>query len=181
MSITPFRLQRSYHLPESSADKLGWGQLFNQAILIILLLIFTGGGNAPYGTVAAQWTFRVSFGIMAAMTLWLGMCSLTHPAYVSLKNIDVRNIADRVAYFRYYRKVYSSAALKRSKRNARVNQSGYDIHSLKLVCSHFGGRVIGSTMGWLFNDFLFYGTFDIPFQSLTHIPTFDVFPCTERG
>ena len=110
----------------------GWGQMFNQAVLIILLLIFHGGGNPPYGQVSAQWTFRVSFGIMAVMTLWL-------------------------AYFRYYKKVYSSTALQRSKRNARVNQSGYDVHSLKLVATHFGGRLVGSTMGWLFNDFLFYG------------------------
>lgn len=62
-----------------------------------------------------------------------------------------------LAYFRYYRKVYSSKALQRSKKNARVNQSGYDIQSLRLVASHFGGRLIGSTLGWLFNDFLFYG------------------------
>jgi hypothetical protein len=50
----------------------GWGQLFNQALLIILLLIFHGSGNPPYGATSAQWTFRVSFGIMALMTLWLG-------------------------------------------------------------------------------------------------------------
>ena len=102
-------------------------------MLIVLLLIFHhGSGNPPYSAVAAQWTFRVSFGIMAAMTLWL-------------------------AYYRYYKKVYSSAALQRSKKNARVNQSGYDTHSLKLVLTHFGGRVIGTTSGWFFNDFLFYG------------------------
>lgn len=32
----------------------GWGQLINQAVLIILLLIFHGGANPPYGTAAAQ-------------------------------------------------------------------------------------------------------------------------------
>ena len=110
----------------------GWGQLFNQGVLIILLLIFHGGGNPPYSELSTQWTFRVSFAIMAVMTLWL-------------------------AYFRYYKKVYSSSALARSKKNNRVNQSGYDIQSLKLVTSHFGGRLIGSTLGWYFNDFLFYG------------------------
>lgn len=61
------------------------------------------------------------------------------------------------AYFRYYKKVYSSTALQRSKKNARVNQSGYDIASLKLVSTHFAGRLFGTTMCWLFNDFLFYG------------------------
>jgi hypothetical protein len=83
---------------------------------------------------------------MAAMTLWLGKFLL-----------DLQGISSSSAYYRYYRKVYSSAALKKSKKNAHVNQSGYDVQSLKLVCSHFGGRMIGSTMGWLFNDFLFYG------------------------
>ncbi|RXK37001.1 Pi-transporter A-1 [Tremella mesenterica] len=110
----------------------GWGQLFNQGLLIVLLLIFHGRGGPPYGTVSTQWTFRISFAIMAVMTLWL-------------------------AYYRYYKKVYSSHALLRSKKNARVNQSGYDVHSLKLVFSHFSGRLVGTTMGWFCNDFLFYG------------------------
>ena len=61
------------------------------------------------------------------------------------------------AYFRYYKKVYSSNALQRSKKNAHVNQSGYDVASLKLVSTHFAGRLIGTTSGWFFNDFLFYG------------------------
>ena len=110
----------------------GWGQLFNQGILIILLLIFHSGSTPPYSEKSAQWTFRVSFAIMAVLTLWL-------------------------AYFRYYKKVYSSTALARSKKNFHVNQSGYDITALKLVASHFGGRLVGSTTGWFFNDFLFYG------------------------
>jgi hypothetical protein len=59
-----------------------------------------------------------------------------------------------VAYYRYYRVTYSSAALRRSKKGAHVNQSGYDVRSLKLVMTHFGGRVIGTTLGWGFNDFV---------------------------
>ncbi|KAJ9091458.1 hypothetical protein QFC19_009101 [Naganishia cerealis] len=110
----------------------GWGQMFNQVVLIVLLLIFHGGGNPPYGKTSAQWTFRVQFGIMAAMTLWL-------------------------VYYRYYRMHYSSAALKKSKKNARVNQSGYDVQSLKLVFSHFGGRIIATAGTWFANDFAFYG------------------------
>ncbi|GHJ89027.1 hypothetical protein NliqN6_5429 [Naganishia liquefaciens] len=110
----------------------GWGQMFNQVVLIVLLLIFHGGGDPPYGKVSAQWTFRVQFGIMALMTLWL-------------------------AYYRFYRMHYSSAALKKSKKHARVNQSGYDVHSLKLVFNHFGGRIIATAGTWFANDFAFYG------------------------
>lgn len=110
----------------------GWGQMFNQVVLIVLLLVFHGGGNPPYGKVSAQWTFRVQFGIMALMTLWL-------------------------AYYRFYRMHYSSAALKKSKKHARVNQSGYDVQSLKLVFTHFGGRIIATAGTWFANDFAFYG------------------------
>ncbi|GFZ47035.1 hypothetical protein JCM24511_04261 [Saitozyma sp. JCM 24511] len=111
----------------------GWGQLFNQALLIVLLLIFHhGSGNPPYSEVAAQWTFRISFAVMAAMTLWL-------------------------AYFRYYKKAYSSRALQKSKKHHHINQSGYDIYSLKLLCAHFGGRLVGTCFCWMFGDFLFYG------------------------
>jgi hypothetical protein len=49
----------------------GWGQFFNQAIIVILLLIFHHSGNPPYSLVSAQWTFRVSFAIPAVGTLWL--------------------------------------------------------------------------------------------------------------
>ncbi|KAL2783252.1 hypothetical protein BJX66DRAFT_345109 [Aspergillus keveii] len=44
----------------------GWGQFFNQVLLIILLLCFHhGSGNPPYSTVSAQWTYRISFAIPA--------------------------------------------------------------------------------------------------------------------
>ena len=59
------------------------------------------------------------------------------------------------AYIRYYKKVYTSNTLSRNK--AKNNTSGYDILSLKLTFSHFGGRMIGTTIGWFSNDFLFYG------------------------
>ncbi|KAL7419464.1 hypothetical protein Q5752_006302 [Cryptotrichosporon argae] len=114
----------------------GWGQLVNQGTLIILLLIFNGGSHQtaahPIGETAAQWTWRLSFALMIPPTLWL-------------------------AYYRYYKTTYSSAALRRSKRNAHVNQSGYDLVSLKLVATHFGGRLAGTCLGWMFADFLFYG------------------------
>jgi len=110
----------------------GWGQMFNQVVLIVLLLIFHGSANPPYGTTSAQWTFRVQFAIMAVMTLWL-------------------------AYYRYYRLKYSSAALRRSKKHMKVNQSGYDVKSLKLVLSHFPGRLVGTAGSWFANDVAFYG------------------------
>ena len=50
----------------------GWGQFFNQAILIVLLLVFHHGqGGPPYSERVAQWTYRVSFAIPAVGTLWL--------------------------------------------------------------------------------------------------------------
>jgi hypothetical protein len=50
----------------------GWGQFFNQTILIVLLLIFHHGqGGPPYSERVAQWTYRVSFAIPAVGTLWL--------------------------------------------------------------------------------------------------------------
>jgi hypothetical protein len=50
----------------------GWGQFLNQAILIVLLLIFQNGrGNPPYSKRAAQLTYRVSFVFPAVGTLWL--------------------------------------------------------------------------------------------------------------
>lgn len=110
----------------------GWGQLLNQGVLIILLLIFNGGSSPPYSQKTAQWTFRISFAFMLPFTLWL-------------------------AYHRYYKQHYSESALRKSKKHARVNQSGYDLESLKLVATHFGGRLFGTCMGWLLADFLFYG------------------------
>ncbi|KAL1410305.1 hypothetical protein Q8F55_004311 [Vanrija albida] len=110
----------------------GWGQLLNQGLLIIMLLIFHGGSTPPYSKKTGQWVFRLSFAFMIPFTLWM-------------------------AYHRYYKQVYSSTALARSKKNARVNQSGYDMASLKLVSTHFGGRLFGTCMNWLLADFLFYG------------------------
>jgi hypothetical protein len=62
-----------------------------------------------------------------------------------------------IAYYRYYKKVYQSSLLKRAKRHHHVNVSGYDLRSLKLVSTHFWGRLLGTCLGWCFNDFLFYG------------------------
>lgn len=108
----------------------GWGQFFNQAILIILLLIFHHSGNPPYSLVAAQWTFRVSFAIPAVGTLWL-------------------------VYYRWFKMPLASKALNDAKKKSKV--TGYDVESLKLTFTHFGPRLIATAGGWFCNDVFFYG------------------------
>lgn len=110
----------------------GWGQFFNQVILIILLLCFHhGSGNPPYSTVAAQWTYRVSFAIPAAGTLWL-------------------------VYYRAYHMKAASKQLAEAKKNASV--TGYDWESLTLAFKHFGFRIVATAGAWFANDVFFYGT-----------------------
>ena len=108
----------------------GWGQLANQAVLIIGLLIFHSSLNGPYTETSTQWTFRVQFGIISVFTLYL-------------------------AYIRYYRMKYQDAALQDAKK--RLNTSGYDVRSLKLSLSHYWHRLVGTAGGWFANDFFFYG------------------------
>lgn len=109
----------------------GWGQFFNQAILILLLLIFHhGSGNPPYSKVAAQWTYRVSFAIPAVGTLWL-------------------------VYFRTYKMRSASKQLALAKKKSKV--TGYDKQSLKLCINYFGGRLIATAGAWYANDVFFYG------------------------
>ena len=109
----------------------GWGQFFNQVILILLLLIFHhGDGNPPYSAVAAQWTYRISFAIPAVGTLWL-------------------------VYFRTFKMRAASKQLVAAKKKARV--TGYDTESLKLTFTYFGPRMIATAGGWFANDVFFYG------------------------
>jgi hypothetical protein len=109
----------------------GWGQLANQALLIILLLIFNHGqGDPPYGLATTQWTFRLSFAIPAVGTLWL-------------------------VYYRTYKMPHASRQLALAKKKNSV--TGYDVASLKLTVKHFGGRLIATTGGWFCNDVFFYG------------------------
>ena len=109
----------------------GWGQFFNQVILIISLLVFHhGSGNPPYSKVAAQWTYRISFAIPAAGTLWL-------------------------VYYRWYKMPLASKQLLASKKKHAV--TGYDVKSLKLTFTHFGGRVLATAGAWFCNDVFFYG------------------------
>lgn len=109
----------------------GWGQFFNQVLLIILLLCFHhGSGNPPYSTVSAQWTYRISFAIPAVGTLWL-------------------------VYYRTYHMKAASKQLQAAKKKASV--TGYDVNSLKLTFQHFGFRLVATTGAWFANDVFFYG------------------------
>lgn len=109
----------------------GWGQFFNQSLLILLLLIFHhGSGNPPYSEVAVQWTFRISFAIPAVGTLWL-------------------------VYYRTFKMKSASKQLQLQKKKSNV--TGYDTQSLKMTVQHFGGRVIATAGAWYMNDVFFYG------------------------
>jgi MFS family permease len=109
----------------------GWGQLVNQVILIVLLLVFHhGSGNPPYSEKAAQWTYRVSFAIPAVGTAWL-------------------------LYFRAYKMKSASKQLALAKKKASV--TGYDTKSLKMTFTYFGPRLIATAGTWYCNDIFFYG------------------------
>ncbi|KAJ9657979.1 hypothetical protein H2198_003947 [Neophaeococcomyces mojaviensis] len=109
----------------------GWGQFFNQVLLILLLLIFHhGSGNPPYSKVATQWTFRISFAIPAVGTLWL-------------------------VYYRTFKMKSASKQLQLQKKKSNV--TGYDTESLKMTFTHFGGRIIATAGAWYMNDVFFYG------------------------
>ena len=109
----------------------GWGQFFNQALLIILLLCFHhGSGNPPYSERAAQWTYRVSFAIPAVGTLWL-------------------------VYYRAYKMKAASKLLNQQKQKQKV--TGYDTKALKMTFTYFGSRMIATAGAWYANDIFFYG------------------------
>ena len=109
----------------------GWGQFFNQVLLIILILCFHhGSGNPPYSTVSAQWTYRISFAIPAVGTLWL-------------------------VYYRAYHMKAASKQLAAAKKNSSV--TGYDRRSLFLTFKYFGFRILATAGAWFANDVFFYG------------------------
>lgn len=109
----------------------GWGQLANQAVLILLLLIFHhGSGSPPYSEVAVQWTFRISFALPAVGTLWL-------------------------VYYRTYKMRGAGEQLKAAKK--KHNVTGYDVSSLKMAMGHMGGRLLATAGSWFANDVMFYG------------------------
>jgi len=109
----------------------GWGQFLNQAFLIILLLIFDKGtGDPPYTVLMGQGIFRISF-----VPIAIGTAALV--------------------YYRIYRMPLASKQLESAKKKANV--TGYDVESLKLTWSNFGGRLIATAGSWYANDVFFYG------------------------
>ncbi|BGP13522.1 hypothetical protein JCM10213_005364 [Rhodosporidiobolus nylandii] len=110
----------------------GWGQVFNQCVLLICLMIFHSGKTTPpFSPRTAQATFRVQFGLAVIVHAWL-------------------------VYHRIYKVKDADKQLQAAKR--KQNTSGYDAHSLKLLTSHYGGRLIATAGGWFANDVFFYGT-----------------------
>ncbi|RAL11202.1 MFS phosphate transporter [Aspergillus homomorphus CBS 101889] len=111
----------------------GWGQVLNQAFLMILLLIFNAGsGKEPISQTATQWTYRISFVIPMIGTLWL-------------------------LYYRAYHMKAASKQLAATKKKAKVSVTGYDSESLRLTFKHFTPRVLATAGGWFANDVFFYG------------------------
>ena len=107
----------------------GWGQLLNQGLLCIFLIIFhNGDGEPPYSAVAVQWTYRVVFAIPAVGTLWL-------------------------VYYTTYKMPAASKQLVANKRKNKV--TGYGNQSLRLAIRYFGPRLfalvlLGSQMMFSF-------------------------------
>jgi MFS family permease len=108
----------------------GWGQLINQAVLIIVMLIFHHSGDPPWGNASTQETFRITFFIAALF----------------------------IAYFLYLR-VYKLKNVDHSLRasRSRSNVTGYDMKSLRLTFSHYWHRLLATALCWFCNDFPFYG------------------------
>ncbi|PWN25210.1 MFS general substrate transporter [Jaminaea rosea] len=107
----------------------GWGQLANQVVLILALLVTHNTLDAPFNKVSTQWTFRIQFAVIILPTLYL-------------------------AYLRYYKLRYNDTLSQAKK---RLNTSGYDIKSLKLASSHYWHRMVGTAFVWFANDVAFYG------------------------
>ncbi|GAA5995758.1 uncharacterized protein JCM10292_004728 [Rhodotorula paludigena] len=122
----------------------GWGQVFNQCILLISLMIFHSGDTTPpFSPRSAQATYRVQFGLAVIVHLWL-------------------------FYHRLYKVNDADTQIQAAKR--KQNTSGYDIHSLRLLNSHYWGRLVATAGAWFANDVFFYGTkvFSSTFIGIIH-------------
>jgi MFS family permease len=105
----------------------GWGQLFNQAALVILLLAFHHGrGDPPYDARSTQLTFRISYALIIPFTL-----------FVLLRR------------WRAWQAERASGGPKRG--------SGYDARALGMVFRHYWPRLLATAGGWLIMDFIYYG------------------------
>jgi len=108
----------------------GWGQVVNQVVLIVLLLVFHGGGNPPFSETSTQWTFRVSFAFIAVFLVVL-------------------------IYIRVFKLRNADHSLRASRKRTKV--TGYDVVSLKLTYKHYWHRLLATSLCWFCNDFPFYG------------------------
>ena len=124
----------------------GWGQFINQAVLIVLLLIFkyvqagqdariklicrdySSGASGPYSEGVGQATYRVSFAFIALFILWL-------------------------LYYRIWRIKGADEHIQKAKKQGNV--SGYDIKSLKLALRFYWHRLFATAVGWFCNDWFF--------------------------
>jgi MFS family permease len=104
----------------------GWGQLFNQVVLIVLLLAFKRGrGGPPYDETSTQWTYRLSFAAVLPFT-----------AYVLWRRV---------------RALRRTRAAGVSERGA-----GYDVRALRMVVRHYWPRLLATMGGWFLMDFVYY-------------------------
>lgn len=100
----------------------GWGQLLNQGILLVLLLIFHGSLDPTFSVTSTQWTFRIQFAVIILPTLYL-------------------------AYLRYYKMKYTDHVLRDSKARSK-NTSGYSWPTLRLASGHYWHRMVGTAIVW---------------------------------
>ncbi|GAA6017770.1 hypothetical protein JCM11491_004611 [Sporobolomyces phaffii] len=109
----------------------GWGQVFNQGILLICLMIFhSGNTQPPFSPRSAQATYRVQFGFAVLIHIWL-------------------------LYYRIWHIKDADKELRAAK--GKQNVSGYDTQSLKLLGNHYWHRLLATAGSWFANDVFFYG------------------------
>lgn len=109
----------------------GWGQLANLGVLMVGLLAFNSKGSGPYSHGAAGATYRFSFGCIAVLIAWM-------------------------AYYRTWRmKPVAGSKMKPGKQAEK--EAGHEAASFKLLLTHFWHRLVGTSVSWYCNDFLFYG------------------------
>ncbi|GAA5859566.1 hypothetical protein JCM5353_001507 [Sporobolomyces roseus] len=109
----------------------GWGQVFNQAILLICIMIFHGGNpEPPFSPRSAQATYRVQFGFAVLIHIWL-------------------------LYYRIWHVKDADKELRAAK--GRQNVSGYDTQSLRLLGNHYWHRLLATAGSWFCADVFFYG------------------------
>ncbi|KAI9891611.1 MAG: hypothetical protein M1814_002545 [Vezdaea aestivalis] len=108
----------------------GWGQFFNQAVLLIVLLLANGGPNPPYEEKPTQLTFRLSFALPA-----IGTFVLMIHRFFGMK----------------------SASKQLDIARKKTNVTGYDRKSLMLTFRYFWHRLLATAGAWFCNDVFFYG------------------------